>query len=302
MRVLVTGASGFIGSHVVRELVTNGHEVFAIVREGDSLMRLLDIKDNITILYGEIDNVLSLLNEVKVSIPEACIHLAWYAEPRQYLNSSENLSSLQTSINLLNRLFENGCEHFIGAGTCAEYDITDEVLLETTKLRPDSMYAATKISFSLIGEQVAKKYNKKFSWGRIFYLYGPFEDSRRLIPSAIISLINGKEFPASSGLQTRDFLHVRDVARAFVAILQQKATGFFNICSASPISVKEILEMIEEILGVNNMIQLGTLPSRAWEPMYICGCNEKLRSIGWDPIYTNRLGLEDVIQWWKNTI
>lgn len=300
MKVLVTGASGFIGSHVVRELVTNGHEVFAIVREGDLLMRLLDIKDEITVLYGEIDNVLVLLNEAKVAMPEVCVHLAWYTEPGQYLNSNRNLSSLQTSVNLLNKLFENGCEHFVGAGTCAEYESTDEILLETAKLRPDTLYAATKVSFSLIGEQIAKKYNKKFSWGRIFYLYGPYEDSRRLIPSAIISLINGREFLASSGAQLRDFLHVRDVARAFVTILQQKATGFFNICSATPISVKEILEMIEKIFGLNNMIRLDALPNRAWEPMYICGSNGRLRSIGWSPLYNNRSGLEDVVDWWKN--
>ena len=302
MKVFVTGASGFIGSHVIRNLLDAGHQVLGLVVPEDSLWRLQDVLGRITVLRGDLEHIESFSDGLRVWQPDACIHLAWYAEPGTYLHSHQNLASLQASINLLKELFESGCEQFVGAGTCAEYEMKSELISEFDSAKPETLYAAAKLAFKIIGEQLALQYNRKFAWGRIFYLYGPREDRRRLIPAAILKLINSETFPASPGEQMRDFLHVADVAAAFLAIVEKKASGTYNICSAEPISVHVLLSTIEILLERSNLVLCGALPYREWEPMFICGNNDRLKSIGWTPRYSIQSGLSDVINWWKMSL
>src|SRR6185295_7999217 len=107
--------------------------------------------------------------------------------------------SLQGSLELLQILSECNCEQFVGAGSCAEYEMKSEILSETDKTKPETLYAASKLSFQVLGEQIAAQSDFRFAWGRIFYLYGPQEDPRRIVPSAILKLQKGERFSASPG-------------------------------------------------------------------------------------------------------
>jgi nucleoside-diphosphate-sugar epimerase len=215
VKVFVTGASGFIGSHLTRVLLAAGHDVLILVRPHNHPWRIKDIFHKIRIVPGTMQEIQNIQEELCNWQPQACIHLAWYAEPGKYLNSKENLVSLQDSLNLLQILSSCGCEQFVGAGTCAEYEMKSELLLETDRTKPETLYAACKSSFQIIGEQLAAQIGLRFAWGRIFYLYGSHEDVRRLIPSTILSLQKGRYFSASPGEQIRDYLHVTDVTMHF---------------------------------------------------------------------------------------
>ena len=135
MRVLVTGASGFIGSHVTSTLINAGHDVLVLATPDNNLWRIKDIIPRISVLRGTLQNIQLIQNQLCAWKPQACIHLAWYAEPGKYLHSKENLVSLQGSLNLLQVLASRGCSQFIGAGTCAEYEMKSESLLETDKTK-----------------------------------------------------------------------------------------------------------------------------------------------------------------------
>jgi nucleoside-diphosphate-sugar epimerase len=226
--------------------------------------------------------------------------LAWYAKPGKYLDSQENITSLQGSLKLLKVLINCGCEQFVGAGTCAEYEMIPRVLVETDKTKPESLYAAAKLSFQLTGEQIATQCGLKFAWGRIFQLYGPQEDLNRLIPSAIYSIQKKRMFLASLGEQVRDYLHVTDVASAFSTLLEKKATGIFNICSSEPTTIRSILDTISNLLEQPGLVIYGALPYRQWEPMFICGSNDKLKQLGWAPKIPLSAGLEDMSKWMEN--
>jgi nucleoside-diphosphate-sugar epimerase len=202
----------------------------------------------------------------------------------------------------LRELFEGSCRQFIGAGTCFEYEVKNELISESDPTKPETLYAATKVAFNLIGEQLALQYGRKFAWGRIFHLYGPQEDKRRLVPSAILKLLNSEIFPASPGEQMRDFLHVYDVATAFLAMIEKQVSGIYNISSDEPISVHDFLGVIEILLDRPKHISFGALPYREWEPMFICGNNARLKSIDWSPRYTIQTGLDNVIEWWKASL
>jgi nucleoside-diphosphate-sugar epimerase len=302
MRILVTGASGFIGSHVVKALVNSGHDVLCFVLPSDNLWRLADVTNQIELLKGDLRSISNVRYELQKWRPTTCVHLAWYAEPGRYLQAAENLDSLRGSLDLLQILISCGCEQFIGTGTCAEYAMKSEKLSESDTTKPETLYAASKLSFQMLGERIAELSKIRFAWGRVFLLYGSYEDARRLVPSAIQKLQKGETFFSSPGEQVRDYLHVTDVANAFLSLVNNQATGIYNICSSEPVTVKSILDIIGTLMGKQELLAHGALAYREWEPKFICGNNSKLKAIGWIPQVNLVTGLHDTINWWKTQL
>jgi nucleoside-diphosphate-sugar epimerase len=300
MRIFVTGASGFVGCHVTHQLLARGHSVSILAAPGDPLRRLQDVRgevDVVTALLSEIDVVRNSLLDFR---PEACIHLAWYAEPGQYLHSMENSACLADSLVLLSELIRSGCRQVVMAGTCAEYDTNHGYLREDTPVEPKTLYAAAKVSCYLMGREIAAQSRTSFAWGRIFYPYGPHEDERRVVPAAICSLLEGCSFPTTKGEQIRDYIHVEDVAMAFCLLAEQGADGVFNIASGTPVTMRQLLETIGALMGRSDLLRFGALPYRPWDPPFICGDNQRLRQIGWEPNQALSQGLAHTIEWWRS--
>jgi len=302
MKVFLTGITGFVGAQVARVLVGANHDVLGLIRRDSSLWRLEGITDKIQFVEGDfyaIDSYQQALVEWK---PDACIHLAWYAEPGKYLHSPLNLSALTASLSLLQKLIDIGCGQIVMAGTCAEYDTERGFLTEEGPTKPSTIYAATKLSMALIGQQMANAAGVNFVWGRLFYMYGPYEDERRVIPALIRALLAGRQFPASAGEQVRDYLHVEDVANALILLTEKQVNGIYNIASGRPISIRQLMENIGEITGRSDLIKFGDIAYRVWDPMFICGDNQRLRSLGWRPQYSLKNGLSRTINWLNQRI
>lgn len=299
MKVFLTGASGFIGAHVTRALLARGHSVMALVKPENPMWRLKDVRGQFAVAIGFLADVQILraaLNEFK---PDACIHLAWYAEPGKYLHSPENIRSLMDSLSLLSELVQIGCRQVVIAGTCAEYDTDVGYLREDSPKRPSTLYAAAKLSCCLLSQQIAAMAKINFAWARTFYPYGPQEDDRRVVPAVINALQQGQPFPATAGEQVRDYVYVEDVATAFCCLAEKQANGIFNIASAAPVTIRQLLETVGNLLGRSELIQFGALPYRDWEPMFISGDNRRMRELGWTPGYALNDGLLQTIQWWE---
>ena len=232
--------------------------------------------------------------------PETCIHAAWYAEPGKYLDSPQNLDSLRSSFDLIESLAKAGCKHVVGVGTCFEYAMQDTPLTEDSPTGPFTLYAAAKLAFYLVAAQRAAQLGMGLAWGRLFYLYGPYEDERRLVPAAIKALSSGREFPATTGEQVRDYLHVEDVAAGLCAMSHHRLGGVFNVSSCEPVTIAGLMRTLGELLGRPELIRLGALPPRDWDPAYVCGDNQRLRTEAhWSPRYSLRDGLAQTIEWWK---
>jgi nucleoside-diphosphate-sugar epimerase len=303
MRIFVTGASGFIGSRVVRCLLSQGHPVAALVQPGDPMARLQDLAHKLFPITGDLAAFgAEQIAQLSQWRPEACIHLAWYAEPGQYLYSRLNLACLAGGLRLIDGLIASGCRHLVAAGTCAEYALSTEPLVETGPTMPETLYAASKLSLCTVGQQLADRGEIGFGWGRIFYLYGPGEDARRMIPALASSLLNNQPFAASSGDQVRDYLHVDDVANAFITLALCGANGVYNIASAAPVTVREIMQTVGQVLGREELIRFGAVPRRDWEPPFIAGDNQRLRSLGWKPGCSLAEGLRSTVEYWRARI
>jgi nucleoside-diphosphate-sugar epimerase len=295
MKVLVTGASGFIGAHVTKCLLDHNHQVGILVRPGNAAVRLQLLQNRCETISATLEDKELLEKAIDRFEPEACIHLAWYAEPGKYLDASQNVQSLASSMFLFQALIKAGCRQIIAAGTCFEYDTNFGYLHEDTPVRPASLYAAAKLSCCLMGSQLAAQAKISFAWGRIFYPYGPQEDPRRLVHAAIKALMQGDVFPASAGEQVRDYIHVADVSAAFCTLMEKNADGIFNISTGVPVSVRQVLETLGRVLKRSDLIQFGALPYRKWEPPFICGANARLRNLGWSPGYSVEEGLSETI-------
>jgi nucleoside-diphosphate-sugar epimerase len=301
-RVLVTGASGFIGQHCLLPLLRDNYEVHATFWSGKAGQ-----KDCLSaVQWHQVDlldpqQLKGLLASIK---PTHLLHLAWYAKPGNYWTSPENLNWVQGSLRLLQTFAEGGGQRAVIAGTCAEYDWNYGYCVENlTPLAPSTLYGACKYALQLIAHAFADQANLRVAWGHIFFLYGPHEYFNRLIPSVVRSLLASTPARCSHGNQVRDFLYVQDVADAFIALLNSEVTGSINIASGQPVALKEIIYRIAAHFSRPDLIQLGTIPASPGEPPLLVADTRRLRDeVKWQPNYNIELGLAQTIEWWRQNI
>lgn len=300
MRVLLTGATGFIGSHVARCMIAGGAEVYALFRPESDPWRIADIVDSLRIVPCDLLADEELQRRIDRIRPDLCVHLAWCAEPRKYLRSSENVRVLSASLQLATHLAKLGCGRFVGVGTCLEYDTSVGYLSESSPTRPQSLYAASKLALHLVLQQLSAVTGMQVAWVRLFYLYGPFEDERRLVPSVIASLLRRQAARVTKGEQVRDFLHVQDVAAAIWSVAQSDLSGPVNVGSGTPVTVRGIVDRIGVLLGRREAIEYGALSYSPYEPMFVCAENRQLvEKAAWKPHWSLEDGLHDTVEWWK---
>ena len=298
LKILITGATGFIGSHVVKRLVTEGHDVHAIIRPQSDTHKIVEVLADIVIWRGDLNEPETLADRISDVQPEMCIHLAWDVQTGQYQHALTNVQNLGSTLELATRLAANGCQRFIGVGTCFEYDVSAGYLSESTASSPDSLYAACKTAASVGLEKIGNDSGMQTAWARLFYQYGPFEDERRLVPAILISMMNDEMTKTTEGAQVRDFLHVEDVASAIGAVAHSDLTGVVNVGSGQPVRVREIVQKIGEITGREDLIEFGALPYRESDPMFVCANNRRLvDGAGWTPTYDLDSGLRQTADW-----
>ena len=295
MKVLVTGANGFIGSEVVRILVDARHEVVALDRPAAPANRLTAVADRIERVAIDLDEPPAVRGLVEAVRPEALIHLAWYANPVDYLVSPANLASLSATAGLVEAALATGCRNLVLAGSCVEYRPLDRALREDDPIEPGTLYGTCKHAAWLVTKALASSAGAELAWARVFHLHGPGEDPRRLIQWVASELRAGRSVELTDGSQVRDHLHVTDVAAGLVALLSAGASGVYNVCSGEPVTLKKVLQTVGEIVGRPELLRFGARPHRAGEMMFLCGDSRRLRGLGWRPRFGLKDGLADAI-------
>jgi len=300
-KVLLTGAAGFIGRHTIPLMVESGYEVHAVDCIGQP-----SFKQEFCLFWHQcnlldIDQQKRLLAEVK---PTHLLHFAWYTAPGKYWTSLENLRWVQASLNLLINFINQGGKRAVLAGTCAEYDWSYGYCSEdVTPTRPSTLYGTCKHSLQEMLRHLSQQTGLSSAWGRIFFLYGPYEAKIRLVPSIITSLLQDRSVRCTHGNQIRDFLHVEDVASAFVSLLNSNVEGPINIALGQPVALKTVIYTIADLLGKRHLVELGVLPAPEGEAPFVVADVRKLnQQVGWKPKITLEAGLKSDIQWWEQNL
>jgi nucleoside-diphosphate-sugar epimerase len=296
-KLLITGGTGFIGRHALATAVKKGYEVYAVTI--DNTMPSVNGVEWIYLDLFDYEQVKIKISEIR---PSHLLHLAWYAVPGKYWSSIENIEWVKASLELLTTFQENGGKRAVFAGSCAEYDWKHGFCSESvTPLNPTSLYGVCKNSLQQILRQFSTETALSNAWGRIFFLYGPYEHPGRLVSSVIISLLQGKEALCTHGEQIRDFMHVQDVADAFVALLDSDLEGPVNIASGNPVRIREVVMAIASKLGAENLVKMGAMPAAEDEPPLLLADVKRLASeIAWKPKYDLNMGLDNSITYWRN--
>jgi nucleoside-diphosphate-sugar epimerase len=293
-RVLLTGATGFIGLRAATVLRERGYEVHAVGRTPPRDENIEFHRCNIL----DVGTVCARVAEVRAS---HLLHLAWDVTPGRYWAAAENLDWVSASLHLVRAFAAAGGNRAVFAGTCAEYQWGAPRFLETeTPCVPATLYGASKDALRRLVEAYGATAGLSIGWGRIFYPFGPGEKSGRLVSDAIESLLRGKPFLASHGYQQRDYLHVEDVAGAFAAFVDSDVRGAVNIGSGRAVPVRVILELIGQETGVGALIRFGERHLSATEPDVIEADITRLSNeIGFRPRHDLAGGVADAIAWWR---
>lgn len=299
---LVTGATGFIGANLVRELVSLGQNVNVIVRDKKLNWRISDITDKINIFECDITDpkLQEIVDKIK---PDYIFHLAGYGNLPHEDNIYKMVDiNLKGTINLLNALSQNPFKLFINTGSSAEYGVKDQEMKESDVLSPINNYGVVKSAITLYCQKEAVRNNLPIINFRLFTPFGCFEGKNRLIPDVVLSALERRPIKVSSPDHVRDFVFVQDVVGAYMqAIKMQYNLGeIYNIGSGTHHSVKDIVEKILTITKSGSKIQWGAveMQARYIEPkMWQADISKVKKILNWEPKNTIDSGLQKTVQW-----
>jgi len=275
-KILLTGATGFLGSQVLKHLSTKKVKIIVVSRNKKNLK---DTYQNIT----EVIHTEDFFNENDLWLEKICtgidivIHCAWYAEPGKYLQSSSNEACRDGTIRLAKASINSSVKRFIGIGSCFEYDLFTKKKIDVDfELKPLTPYAIAKVETFKTLTKLFSNLDIEFLWARMFYLYGEREDPRRLIPILRKNLREKKKVSLTEGSEVRDYLNINEAGKVISNLSFSSAEGAFNVCSGKEVTIREIAEKIAKEYDALDLLEFGTYKMNAFESNYIVGKRSKV--------------------------
>lgn len=302
MRVLVTGASGFIGAHLCHTLIEAGHDVLGIVRQRAGAWRLDAFAKDCPTIEGDLADVSSLEPQVAQFAPEVLVHLGWSGVAGQSRNDASQALNVGMTAQILELGIKAGIKTFVGIGSQAEYGPHDGIIDQETATRPTTMYGEAKLAAAHLSFRLCHLASIRFAWLRVFSTYGPGDASHWLIPGTIEALRAGARPSFTECGQLWGFLHVLDAAQAIRMVVETPtAGGYYNLGSADAPSLRQTLETLRDLIDPSLELGFGDLPYRPDQVMHLqADIGPLQRETGWVPKVDLMTGLKDTIAWYAH--
>jgi len=281
LKFLVTGATGFIGNHLINELLKDKkNQVVATSRDIKKAKKCEWYAKVTYIEYNINSNNIDINLHELFEEPDYLIHLSWDGLPN-YNSLIHIENNIYNNYFFIKNLVENGLKNISVSGTCFEYGMVNGKLSEDMQSQPSNSYAIAKDTLRVFIEELNKNYEFNFKWIRLFYMYGKGQSNSSLlalVDKAINS--NAKEFNMSAGEQLRDYLPISEVVLNIVCIIKDNNfNGIVNCCSGEPIAIRSLVELYLEEKHYPMKLNLGYYPYSIYEPMAFWGDNRKLKLI-----------------------
>ncbi|PJE64612.1 MAG: hypothetical protein COU90_02110 [Candidatus Ryanbacteria bacterium CG10_big_fil_rev_8_21_14_0_10_43_42] len=304
-RVLITGATGFVGANLVRRLVSRDADVHIIVRDGSDLWRIRSILPSITVHRANLIDGDAIMSTVQ----NACPHIVYHAAAHGlFLKQKEAdqmiISNILGTVNLFEALKHVGSANcIVNIGSIAEYDPNESRVGENSLLQPANVYGVSKASQSLFAQYYARYQKMPIVIVRPSLLYGPYEESRRLVPASILAHLCEIPLNLASPKSRKDFLFVEDALDAFerVPICNIMPGEIINIGAGKDYSIQDVVLAVQRITGVQVPFQWGMLGERWWDSVqkHVYDVSNAKKLLDWKASHTLEEGLSQTIEWFR---
>jgi nucleoside-diphosphate-sugar epimerase len=300
MKILITGAAGFVGAACVDAALAAGHQPLAVVRPAGNHRRL--IGKAVEVLPLDLADRSALDQVMALRRPDVIIHTAWSGVSNAARHDKSQLTdNIAIGLALVEAAAANHVGKFIGIGSQGEYGLLSGKIAEAALPAPTSLYGAAKLAMQVLGSQLCAEAGVEFAWLRLFSTYGPNDNPNWLIPSLITQMLDGQRPKTTEGRQRWDYLYIDDVAAAILAVAEHPdATGVFNLGSGQPVPVRRIVEAIGDLAAPGLELVFGEIPYQPDQIWHMEADIERLtRLSGFIPRVGLVDGLSRTIAWHK---
>lgn len=304
-KILITGATGFVGSNLVRRLTAENFEIHLLTRSNSNFWRIADIiskTKNHAVDLLEKEKLNAVMSAVQ---PDYVFHLANAGLYGGISVSDHDLAETNIIglINLLSALEKVNYKKFINFGSSSEYGLKENSMKETDACFPVNAYGITKLAATLYAKLVAETQNKPIITFRLFSPFGPHDDHRRLISHVILSLLSGKDLDLGNPNAVRDYIFVEDVIDLLLETMDSKINAkgeIFNVGGGEEIKIKKIVNLIAELINPNAKITWNQNSNRPWEsPKWEADMNKTFNFFNWKLKHSIESGLEKTVNWFR---
>jgi len=299
---LVTGAGGFIGANLVRELLKRGDEVHIISRPESIQWRLTQVADKLRPHNVELNDSEAVLKMVDKIQPEQVFHLAQYG-----WNSNENDSVMLRKVIIegSGALFDactkvKSVKMVINAGSSSEYGAKSAVMEEEMIPQPNTPYGCAKAWVTLYGQHLAREKNVPITTLRLFSVFGPWDAAMHIVPASILACLRSTVLNISDPNAVRDFVFVDDVVRAFLLTAEKKCVGeVINIGFSRQMTLSQMVETILKHTGAKIKVKTGSIGRSFDQPnaMWQANISKAKRILNWNPKFSQEEGIIKTIKW-----
>ena len=302
MRVLLTGATGFIGSYVLRRFLSSGeHEVAVLLRRDSDPWRIRELVSGAARIEGSLDALHCVEPEVRKFAADTVVHLAWSGVENCCRNDVSQIDNIGRGVELLKLIHGCGARCFVGLGSQAEYGPCMDRISEDHPTRPTTFYGVAKLCAFLLGRRLSEEFGMRFAWVRLSSSFGPKDWQGWMIPQLILTLLKGERPVLTKGDQLWDYIYVEDVAEAIYAVASAgKAEGAFNLGSGRVCRIRDIAERIRDLVDPSLELGFGDEPYRPDQVFRLEPDISRLRkSTGWTPHISIEDGLARTVEWYR---
>jgi len=303
-RALLTGGTGFVGANLARRLVALGHDVHLLVRPAHRPWRLAGLSERVHLHEADLADAAAVAAVAREAAAEWVFHLAAHGAYSFETDVQEIVrTNVVGTVNLLEAVRAVGFEAFVNAGSSSEYGFQDHSPAEDERPEPNSDYAATKLAATQFCRQVARREGLHVVTLRLYSVYGPYEDPRRLLPTLIDRALSGTLPPLVSPGVARDFVYVDDVTDAFLRAAQGPRTDAgetYNVGTGVQTTIQDAVEVARRLLDVSEEPRWASLPNRSWDTERWVADARKIRNVlGWAPRHTFEEGFLRMAEWMR---